>query len=136
MRLSALVRRIGVVAEDGANAASFVRGTGGADTAPTEEHGALHAFAENRRGHCFCEVRIVNWGRIASSQVFHGVAQAAQIREYRSLKRKSGVVGSDGDMHYHFPCASCALAASTTAPVVNPNSFCSTFNVAAAPNVL
>src|SRR5260221_10986137 len=46
------------------------------------------------------------------------------------------MVGSNGDAHVHFTCASCALAASKTWPVVNPNSFCSTFSGAEAPKVL
>jgi hypothetical protein len=36
---------------------------------------------------------------------------------------------------FHFAVASCALAASTTWSVVNPNCFCSTFSGADAPNV-
>src|SRR4029077_10442603 len=126
--LDALVRGVRVVAQAGANTSKLVRGHGGTDTASADQYGALHALAENRHGNGFRKIRIVDRRRVTRAKIFHGVSQAAQIFGNFSLKRKSGMVGSDGNAHGHFTCASCALAASKTWPVVNPNSFCSTFN--------
>ena len=71
--LYALVRRVRVVAQAGANAWELVGGHGGTDTASADQDGALHAPVENCIGNRFGKIRIVDRGRVASAQIFHGV---------------------------------------------------------------
>src|SRR5882724_825001 len=133
--LDPLMGRVRVMTQSGANPRKFVRGYRRTDAAATDQHGPLHLFAQNRRGHRFGEIRIIDRRRVARAEILHGVPHGTEIFGHFFLQWKSCMVGSDGNAHAHFPWANCAFAASTTLPVLNPNSFCSTFNGAEAPNV-
>lgn len=84
--LYALMSRIRVVTKSGANSAKFVRGNGSTDTASANQHGALDAFAENCFGDRFRKIWIVDWRRVTSAEVFHGVAQATKKLENLGLQ--------------------------------------------------
>src|SRR5262249_41141312 len=116
--LYALVRRVRVVTQPGTYPRKLVRSHGCTDTTSAKQHSPFCAFAANRGRNRFGKVRIVDRRCVVRAQIFHVVAKTGEVLQDLAFQPESRVVGSDGDLHVYFPCASCAFAASTTWLVV------------------
>src|SRR6266545_852751 len=137
--LDALVRRVDVVADGGADAGDLVGGHAGAHSAAADEHGPLRAPVLHGQGHLLRVVGIIDGRGRVRAHVDHVVSLLAKGLRHLLLQREAGVVGPDGHLHRFFLPAhlapSCSRAAATTFSGWKPNFFCSSLRGAEAPNV-
>ena len=97
--LDALVGRVRIVGESGADAGDFVGGNGGADAAAADEDAALGFTAEHFGGKGLGEVGVVDGVSGIRSGVDWLITFGAEVFDEVLLESETGVVGSNGDFH-------------------------------------
>jgi 6-phosphogluconolactonase len=95
----ALRRRIGIVAQPGANAGHLVGGHARADATAADDEAALGAPAQDGVADRFGVVGIVNWSRGVSPKVFGLMALRAQPRDQVLLQFVARVIGAYRHSH-------------------------------------
>src|SRR5258708_7782768 len=131
--LHALVRRIAVMAEPGADSRDLVGCNGRAYSASADQDPALGCNLHQTCGYSLRIIRIVYRRRAVCADVSDFVSLLAQEFGQELLQFESGVVGTNSNAHIYF--ASISRAAATRFSGVSPNFFNSSFNGAEAPNV-
>ena len=97
--LDALMRRIGVVAQPGADAGDFVRRNRRAHPAAADQDGAFRPPVLDGRGHRYGEIRIIRRLGIIGAAVDHLMAKLAEEFLDVLFERKARMIRSDGDTH-------------------------------------
>ena len=115
-----------------ADARQFVGGNRRANAAAADEHPSICLDLQDRFTDSLCIVRIIHWILIHGAEVDHRVAQLMKIVPKLLFEGESGVIRTDGDVHFYFsnsPTARC-----TTWSTVKPSFSITTFPGAEAPN--
>jgi hypothetical protein len=98
--LDALVRRIGVVADGGADPGDLARRDRGADAGAADEHGALGLSAANRRRDLTRLVRIVDPRLgLVGAEIDHVMTERRQFLQQSLAQLDAAVVEGDRDSH-------------------------------------
>jgi hypothetical protein len=97
--LDTLMRRIGVVAQPGADAGHLVGGHRGADAAAAQQDAAFGVVPLQRGAHRLGEVRVVDRLVAVRPDVQHLALLREQERLGRLLQLEAGVIATDRDAH-------------------------------------
>ncbi len=97
--LDALVRRVGVVTEAGANTRNFIRGNARAHTAPTHEHATLSLTVQDCLADLLRVIRVVDRRFVVRAEIVHVVASDPKGRGDIGFDLESRVIGGHGNAH-------------------------------------
>ena len=102
--LHALMRRVHVVTDGGANALHLVGADRGADARAAHHQAALRPAGHDRRSDLARDVRKIDRRRIVGANIVDFVAETLQERDELALHGEARMIGADDDLHVSCSC--------------------------------